>query len=106
MVSLFRFSPLSRPIGDRQAVWNRRVNVVQPPEAKDTRGKATTKTNPTKANPRANAANAANASRLSSRRMTSTLPFRMVADPRNNQAKAETVATLPTFVNTYAAVGC
>jgi hypothetical protein len=67
-------------------VWNSRVNVVQPPEATDTRGNATTKTNPTKTKPNAKAANAAKASRLRSRPMVSTLPF------RNDQVQAETVS--------------
>ena len=45
-------------------VRNRRVRLVHPPDAKDTRGKATTKINPTKKKPKARATTAAKVSRL------------------------------------------
>jgi hypothetical protein len=55
-----------RPVWCR---WNRRVNIVQPPEARDTSGKATNKTKPTKEKPKAKATNAAKESSLPSRRL-------------------------------------
>ena len=94
MVRMCSTSRVMTQVISRQAVCvvvrNTRVRLVHPPETKDTSGKATANTNPTKKKPKANATKEARTSRLRKPLLKSTLRSGMIANPRNYSRASST----------------